>query len=429
MSTRSQASPRRFMLLGILALLVVGGGIIVSQRWTVTDLGLTGSGERAPQTTLVVRMQPISSLVAVIGTIEAGSVLNVASPFEALVHDKLFLYGNRVVRGEVLLRLDAREQQTRLRDARSTQIKARQRLTELRNWSTGPDVARARRSLASLEMDVGELRTRIAQTKTLLDRGIVAAEEYRGLLAQLRNQGVQIQAAREDLDQALARGGEDAQRIAEFELANADARVGELEGELALAEITAPVAGVVMPAQDYDGSGRSRAPLEQGSRANKGQPLLTIGDMESLTVRGSLDEIDVNKVQIGQPVNVTGDALGEEALRGRVTAIAAQASAEGSRSGLPSFPVLVRIDSMTAEQARRIRVGMSANLSIITYEKADAIVVPPVAVHNEGGHRQVQVRSGGATRHVPVVLGISTPGGVEIREGLRAGDVVVLDPD
>ena len=84
---------------------------------------------------------------------------------------------------------------------------------------------------------------------------------------------------------------------------------------------------------------------------------------------------------------------------------------------------------MTAEQARRIRVGMSANLSIITYEKADAIVVPPLAVHNEGGHRQVQVRAGGATRHVSVVLGISTPGGVEIRGGLRVGDVVVLDPD
>jgi multidrug efflux pump subunit AcrA (membrane-fusion protein) len=423
------STTRSLTLTGGLAVALVAAGAIASQRWSVADLGLTGPGVRDPQTVITLQPQPVASLVAVVGTIEAGSVLNVAAPFEALVRDKPFTYGSRVGRGDLLLRLDTAEQQTRLRDARSAQIKARQRVAELRGWTSGPEVARARRSLAALEMDAGELRSRIAQTKTLLDRGIVAAEEYRGLLAQQRSQALQIQASREDLDQALARGDADVLRIAEFELANADARVGELEAELALAEIRAPVAGVVMPAQDYEGAGNRRAPIEQGSRINKGQTLLTIGDLEALTVRGNLDEIDVNKVQLGQPVSVTGDALGDEPLRGRVAAIAAQASSEAGRTGMPAFPVLVRIDSMTPEQARRIRVGMSANLSITAYENPAALVVPPLAIHSEGGGKQVQVRTGGVTLHVPVVLGISTPGGVEVREGLRAGDVVVLDPD
>ena len=70
---------------------------------------------------------------------------------------------------------------------------------------------------------------------------------------------------------------------------------------------------------------------------------------------------------------------------------------------------------------------MSANLSIMAYEKADALVVPPGALHGSGRAPTVRVETDGAVHEVAVTLGISTPDGVEVRQGLRAGDVVMLD--
>ena len=114
--------------------------------------------------------------------------------------------------------------------------------------------------------------------------------------------------------------------------------------------------------------------------------------------------------------------------RGRVASVAAQASSEqgGMGRGMPNFAVSIAITDLTDAQRARLAVGMSASLAIITHQRDDAVVLPPNAVHDEGGTRMVRLREGGRIVSRPVELGISTPDGVEIRSGISAGDVVVL---
>ena len=140
-------------------------------------------------------------------------------------------------------------------------------------------------------------------------------------------------------------------------------------------------------------------------------------------VRAQVDEIDVGKLRVGQPVQVTGDAFAGITLEGRVASVAAQASAEAGRSGLPSFGVTIEIGGIPSEERERLAVGMSASLAIITYDNPAAFVVPPAAL---GEGPVVRVRAGGAVREVAVTIGIATPDGVEIRGALNTGDVVLL---
>jgi len=159
----------------------------------------------------------------------------------------------------------------------------------------------------------------------------------------------------------------------------------------------------------------------------RGQTVFTIGDLETFQVRAMVDEIDVTKLRLDQPVEVTGDAFSELTLRGRVASIAAQASSEGgSRSGLPSFAVTVVVEGITPEQRPRLAVGMSANLSIITHDNPAAIVLPAEAVQEGPAGRFVRLRQGGAVREVPVTIGIATPDGIEVRGALNPGDIVLL---
>lgn len=407
---------------GVAALLLATG----AYAWLPMPAGWVGQVEASDGAQpIAVSPRPVTSRIAVVGMLDAGSLVSVVGPFDGLVQERLFQYGGQVQRGAPLLRLNIAEVEVRLRDARSAEIRARQRVAELRGWETGFEVARARRTLAAARLEAADLAARVAQTRMLLSRGIIAADEHRALVQQQRSQQLQVQAAENDLEATLARGDPQTLRVAELELANAEAKVRELEADAANATVLAPVSGVVLMPPEGPG-GRRAETIEAGSRVQRGQTMFTLGALESFRVRAMVDEIDVNNVRVGQKVSVTGDAFGGLVLEGRVTSVAAQAGAEGSaRTGMPTFPVVVAVENLAEDQRRQLAVGMSASLSIITYDKPDALVVPPHVVQDHGAGRVVRVRRGGQDMVVPVVLGINTPDGVEIRSGLEPGDLVL----
>lgn len=407
--------------IGVFAL-ILGAGLY---GWTHTRAGLfreVPAASIGDGVTLTPRA--VNARIAVVGALDAGALVSVVGPFDGLVRTREFRYGGAVERGAALITMDTAEVEVRLREARTALIRVQQRIAELRGWANGFEVSRARRQVAAAELEAGDLRTRVAQTAALLARGIIPAEEHRNLLQQQRNQALQMQAARQDLEATLARGDAENVRIAELELANAEVRVRDLEGDIAAAVVTAPVSGVVLLPPEPQGGQRAQT-VEVGSRISRGQTMLVIGDLERFQVRAQVDEIDVGKLRVGQAVQVTGDAFAGIVLEGRVASVAAQASAEAGRSGLPSFAVTVEIAGIPPEDRQRLAVGMSANLSIITYDNPQGFVVPPEAVQEGTQGRIVRLRRAGALLEVPVTIGIATPDGVEIRGALQAGDVVM----
>ncbi len=430
-ATRAARIARRIAALRIAAVAAAFLGVFGVAAWTW--FSPTGANELAPggaggAVTMTATAQPVSARIAVVGVLEPGANVSVVAPYDGTVRERLFRYGGAVQQGDVLLRMDRGEVETRLREARAAEIRARQRVEELRSWANGFEVARARRQVSAAELETSNLRARLQQSQMLLSRGIIPAEEHRNLIQQQRNQELQLQAAQQDLAATLDRGGELHLRTAELELANAETRLREIETDLGNAEVRAPVSGVVLlPPERGAGQGRADT-VEVGSRLSRGQTMFGIGDLAGFLVRGQVDEIDVNQVRPGQAVTVTGDAFAGEVLTGRVASVAAQASsdASGMGRGMPNFAVSIAITDLTPEQRARLAVGMSASLAIITHEREDAVVLPPYAVRDEGGARVVRVREGGRVVSRPVTLGISTPEGIEIREGISPGDVVVL---
>ncbi|WP_207537204.1 HlyD family efflux transporter periplasmic adaptor subunit [Sabulicella rubraurantiaca] len=413
------------------AVLGVAAWTFLSPAAAPEEIALTAPGGVV---TMAAQAQPVAQRIAVVGALEPGANVSVVGPYDGTVRERLFRYGGSVERGEVLLRMDRNELESRIREARAAEIRARAKVEELRSWSTGFEVARARRQLAAAELETGNLRARIGQSQMLLSRGIIPAEEHRNLLQQARNQDLQLEAARQDLASTLARGDATQLATAELELLNAEGKLRDLEQDLAQAEVRAPVSGVVLmpPERQGAGGGGGGGPqtVEAGSRVSRGQTMFTIGDLETFMVRGQVDEIDVNQVRPGQNVVVTGDAFAETPLRGRVASVAAQASSEGRGmgmgSGMPSFAVSVIVDGLTPEQRQRLAVGMSASLSIVVHERQEAVVLPPQAIRTENGQRVVRVRDGARFVSRPVTLGITIPEGIEIREGISPGDVIVL---
>jgi PAS domain S-box-containing protein len=430
---RLQEATRRIQLLRLVAVIgifALFGGAAAYTWWRSADIGTfsapSGPVEAGGQT-ITVERQPLQLQIATVGTIEAGAVVPVVAPFDGQIKEKFFTYGGAVERGQLLAVMDTGDLEDRLRDAQSALIKARQRMNELRNWSSGVDMSRARRALTAAQIDVDSLKAKLKETKMLLDKGIVSRSEFTDLEQQVRSRQLQLDDAKQDLEAAQARGDVEMQRIAALELAGADVKVKGLEADLAKARLTAPVSGVVLQQQEDSSAGGRREAVQVGTRVVRGQGIITIGDLEDFTVKANIDEIDINKVRVGQAVSVTSDSFDGLDLVGKVTSVSAQAGADTTgRSGMPVFPITVAVDT-TPEERKIVHVGMSAALSVITYDNPEAIVLPPAAVRGQGDRATVDVRdpATGQTRPTPVKLGVTAPEGIEIRDGLKPGDVVV----
>jgi HlyD family secretion protein len=157
--------------------------------------------------------------------------------------------------------------------------------------------------------------------------------------------------------------------------------------------------------------------LTVGERASAGMTVVELNDLTTFVVEVNLDETDVAKVGIRQEAVVTLDAFPDEELAGEVTDIAPVASIQ---SGVVLYPVTVQLSPADLPA----RVGMTANVEIVTVSKSDALIVPLRAIQSEGGKSYIWRQSTDGFEKVEVTLGVMTETEVEVISGLSEGDMV-----
>ena len=185
-----------------------------------------------------------------------------------------------------------------------------------------------------------------------------ARVRYRALIGQ---RGDRLDAAELAVEQAVARQEAAETQLAQLkagaspeEIAAAEAAVQQAEAAFAQAktslertEIRAPLGGTVGMIQ-----------VREQEIVAPGQPLVIIGDLTTLRVETTdLDEIDVARVEVGQAVDVTFDALPDQVFVGRVTRISPMAESGG---GGVNYRAIVELETLDPQ----IRWGMTAFVDI-----------------------------------------------------------------
>ncbi len=384
----------------------------------------------APEEVLTVTVAPrrLVSTLAYVGRLAPREELPVTSPIAGKVAGVFFEYGDRVAQGQPLVQLDTAEINRRYLEASAGFLEARAKLRELENWETGPQVRRARQGVVLAGMELEARMSRLTASTLLLEQGIIPASEHDAAVQQYEIQRMQHDTALLELDQELAKAGANLVQIARLRLETATTTMRELESALQNATIVAPVSGVVLHLGDGQRSGdEADGPLAAGRFMSEGGYLLSIGDLRGLSVTGSVDEVDVVKVHAGQPVRISGDAFSDLVFEGRIVRISSQ-SQTGGGGGVPTFDITAAIDRISDEHLARLRLGMSATVTVVVRDQPAVLLVPVAAVQGSSGNYRVRVRSkdGGAPREVPVEVGETTLYEVEILSGLNAGDEVIV---
>lgn len=162
-----------------------------------------------------------------------------------------------------------------------------------------------------------------------------------------------------------------------------------------------------------------------GDKLESGKSLTTIFDLSYLTMTLYIDELDIKKINVGQPVSITAEAVEDKTFIGEVTKVNINGITSG---GTTTYPVTIRID-----QTDELLPGMNVDAKIVIESKTAVLSIPTEAVLR-GDRVLVKNESDEAVDDAPegykfldVTTGISDLNFIEIIEGLSLGDEVAIE--
>jgi HlyD family secretion protein len=195
------------------------------------------------------------------------------------------------------------------------------------------------------------------------------------------------------------------------DVAAAEARVAAAQATVELACVKAPFAGTITSVE-----------VKTGGQVNPGTVAFGLADLSRLLVDVEISEVDINRVQVGQPVILNFDAVLDREFQGEVIEIGITGVVV---QGVVNFKVTVEL----TDPDEAIKTGMTAAVNIVVSEIENVLLVPNRAVRLLDSERVVYVLEQEGLKPVRIDLGISSETHSEVIGGeLRDGDLIVLNP-
>ena len=388
---------------------VYGGVAVVTLAvvgWVASSFFSASASIPDSRLTTVERGTIARSVVAT-GKIEPITKVEIKSKANGIIKVIAVEVDQQVEAGTVLVELDRENLMARVREARATLqgAKAAHQAAEAqfeknRVEAEGPEVAFATRSHQ--------------RAVSLFERKLIAQhelEEARSALDQAENRR---QAAVSQLSVAKAGVAQ-----ASANVAQAQAAVERAEEELANATIRAPIRGRIL-ARDIEIGSPVSSILNMGAAAT---PVITMGDISHVFVRGRVDETEIGNLRLGQPARITVETFKGRMFNGKVTQISPLGV---ERDNVTNFEVRVSIDNPGDE----LKANMTANAEIVLEERPKSLIVPEAAINYDAKRNPsvdvLDARETTGRRRVPIKIGISNGTRTQVIDGLKEGDRVVL---
>lgn len=410
------------LLIFLAAALLAGAGIYGWKHYS------SGKAGEEPPATVKIERGPIRLSISSTGKVVSNLDVEIKCKASGEIIKLPFEVSESVRKGDLLLELDPADEQRRvdqaevaLSSSRAQLSIARENLTIAgRNLETDRDKAEA--ALKSAMARAEDARLKSGRVKELLEKNLSSREEYETAETTSVQASADLELARLKLDELKTR--ENSLEVSRFEVSMAEARMESDRIDLELARqrlmdtrVTAPIDGVVTSRNVQIGQ-----IISSGiSNVAGGTTTMVLSDLSRMFVLASVDESDIGKVSVGQPVEITVDAHPGKIFQGSVVLIATRGI---NVSNVVTFEVKIEVLSKSKSL---LKPEMTANVEIIAAEKEDALLAPANAVVRMAGSYYVTLFGKNQTgEDRSVKIGISDGTRTEITEGLEEGDIIVL---
>jgi HlyD family secretion protein len=354
------------------------------------------------------RRQTISSTISTNGKIEPIEYVDVRVEAAGLIR-KLFVHlGDKVRAGQQIAQLS---QAGLTEDLQANEARAAQAQAELETLKGG--------GRSSEQAEIQGNLARIKEQRAAAQRNFESLDRLQKLNAATQYEVDQARQAVGDLDTQIqslstrrtALVGRGDIQAAQERLREAQANVQLSRSRIGDTIVHSPMAGTV-----YD------LPAHPGAYLNIGDPVASIGKLDPVRVRVYVDEPELGRIAVGQPVRITWDALPGKQWNGTVDKKPAEVIPLGSRQ---VGEVLCTIDNPSHE----LVPGTNVNAFILTQVVRDTLTIPKTAVRRENGTGVFLLQSENKLKWQPIRTGVGDALRVQVEEGVREGEAVAQPSD
>ena len=262
--------------------------------------------------------------------------------------------------------------------------------------------------------DVARCEADVAQAKNGIEYATMILERKKRALADRGVAQIDVDIAENDL------------KVKKVSLQTADVALASALDRLRYTQIVSPMDGIVIARGIQPGE-----VVTPGVQATfEGKALLTVADLSTLVVKADFNQIDVAKIQLGQRVTLTLDALPGRTFSGKVTRIA-PASSQPKGKDIEVFP----IEAIVEGSSVGVRPGMTADLRVHLDMKKGVLALPIEAVVKDKDSGKSSVtrvlsmeKGKNKTEKVEVKTGAKNDRELEVTSGIKEGDRILIRP-
>lgn len=353
----------------------------------------------------VVQRGPIRSLISTNGKIEAIRNLEAHAPIATTVKRLLVKEGDQVRKGQLLLQLDDA-------DIRSQAARAQAEIKSAQAQQSALDAGGTQEEVLTLNTQLAKART----DRDLAQRNLEALhrlqQEGAASPGEVRQAEDKLQSAQADLSLLEQKKKE---RYSRPEAAKIQAQVSEAQAAYDAAEDALGKSSVRAP---FDGTVYS-LPVKQGAFVQAGDLLLQEADLSSVMVRAFVDEPDIGRLQQGQKVEVTWDAIPGRTWTGAVSTVPSTVKLRVSRN---VGETTCTIDNHDLRLLPNVNVGVT----IVVAEHDNVLTLQRDGVHADDNKLYVFRIVDDRLKREPIEISLQNLTRVEITNGLPEGAQVAL---
>ncbi len=410
---RTDARRKRIIIMSAAALVLII--IIVVLVWRSRRSAATTTTEETAVTVSVrvgrAEKQTIAAEVNALGTVFPRDTAQVSAKISAQIKQMPQLKNRVVHAGDVIAVLESRDLQAQRGEAAAALNEAQANARSVETGTIPQNNAQDQKALRDARAAAANARTVYERRRALYDKGGISKKDLEASQLDLTKAEDDLRLAEQTIALRTGALNPNDRAQAQARVNQAAQHLGTLDAQLSYATIRAPITGVVTDQALYE-----------GSFVSSGTTLVTIADISEVIVKAPFSDTVAAQLKVGDSATVMPTDMPGEPMTGQVTLI--------SRAVDPANRT-VEVWVTLGNGAGKLRANGAAQVTVAANSKTNAVVVPASAVTldatNAGEGTVMVVDAESVAHETKVTVGIRTGELVEITEGLRGGETVVIE--
>ena len=353
----------------------------------------------------------IAAQYSAVGTIWPREKADVSAKVSAQIKQMALLKNKLVHAGEIIAVLESRDLQAQRAEAVAALNEARANERSVVTGTIPKTNAEDQKALSDARAKVNNARATYARRQTLYANGGISKKELEASQLELTTAEDELRLQEQTVALRSRSLNPNDRALAAARTAQAQQRVATLDAQLSYATIRSPITGIVTDQFQYE-----------GEFASAGGKLVTIADASTVIVKAPFADTTVAELKTGDPATVLPTDTSAEEIHGQITLL--------SRSSDPTNRT-VEVWVTLGNSGGSLRPNGAAQVTVFANSKNDAIVLPASAVTLEASDATegtvMVIDQENVAHETKVTTGIRTGDKIEIVEGLKGGETVVVE--